>query len=140
MADLVITDAKTVFRRTTLSNGLRIVTESIPSVRSISVGAWIFTGSRDEPADEAGISHFIEHMVCKATARPRMYHIAQRLESVGGYLNAFTTKRPAGYCAWALAERLMRPVARALDLVPEPDSPGKQLEKEKDVVLEEMKM
>ena len=140
MADLVITDANTVFRRTTLSNGLRIVTESIPSVRSISVGAWIFTGSRDEPADEAGISHFIEHMVFKGTARRRMHHIAQRLESVGGYLNAFTTKEFTCYFARALDEHLMRAVDTVLDLVLEPDFPVKELEKEKDVVLEEMKM
>src|SRR5690625_1971549 len=140
MADVVITDANTVFRRTTLSNGLCIVTESIPSVRSISVGAWIFTGSRDEPADEAGISHFIEHMVFKGTARRRMHHIAQRLESVGGYLNAFTTKEFTCYFARALDEHLMRAVDTVLDLVLEPDFPVKELEKEKDVVLEEMKM
>lgn len=133
-------DSPSQFRKTTLPNGVRIITETIPSVRSISVGAWIETGSRDESASESGISHFIEHMVFKGTARRRMHHIAQRLESVGGYLNAFTTKEFTCYFARALDEHLGRAIDTVLDLILEPHFPAREIEKEKDVVLEEMKM
>jgi predicted Zn-dependent peptidase len=129
-----------VFERTVLPDGVRVVTETIPSVRSISVGVWIFTGSRDETPDEGGLSHFIEHMVFKGTRRRRMHHIAQRLEAVGGYLNAFTSKEYTCYYARALDEHLARSLDAILDLVLEPSFPAREVEKEKDVVLEEMKM
>lgn len=128
------------FRRTELPNGVRVVTETIPSVRSIAVGAWIFTGSRDEAQEESGISHLIEHMVFKGTQKRRTHHIAQRLESVGGYLNAFTSKEYTCYYARALDEHLDRSIDLVCDLVLSPSIPERELEKEKDVVLEEMKM
>lgn len=128
------------FEKTTLPNGLRIITETIPTVRSIAVGLWIFAGSRDETLEEAGISHFIEHMVFKGTSRRRMYHIAQRMESVGGYLNAFTSKEYTCYYARALDEHLERSVDIVSDLILQPNFPERELEKEKDVVIEEMKM
>ncbi|MEZ4698803.1 MAG: pitrilysin family protein [Rhodothermales bacterium] len=128
------------FNKTTLPNGLRIVTESIPSVRSISVGVWVHTGSRDESDAEAGICHFIEHMVFKGTKRRRMDQIARRLESVGGYLNAFTTKEYTCYYARALDEHLDRAIDVTCDLILRPTFPEKELDKEKDVVVEEIKM
>ena len=129
-----------LFRKTTLDNGVRLVSESIPSVRSISVGVWIGTGSRDESNQESGISHFIEHMVFKGTEKRRMHHIAQRMEAVGGYINAFTSKEYTCYYARALDEHLERAIDTLADLVISPQFPAKELEKEKDVVLEEMKM
>lgn len=129
-----------LFEKTTLDNGVRVISETIPSVRSISVGAWIFTGSRDEAPDESGISHFIEHMVFKGTKKRRMHHIAQRMEAVGGYLNAFTSKEYTCYYARSLDEHLERAVDTICDLILSPNFPEKELEKEKDVVLEEMKM
>lgn len=129
-----------IFQKTILPNGVRIVTEAIPSVRSISVGLWISRGSRDESLSEAGISHFIEHMVFKGTTRRRMHHIARRLESVGGYLNAFTGKEYTCFYARALDEHLERSVDLLCDLIQAPSFPEKELEKEKEVVLEEMKM
>lgn len=129
-----------LFKKTELENGVRVVTEAIPSVRSISVGVWIGTGSRDEEADESGISHFIEHMVFKGTEKRRMHHIAQRMEAVGGYINAFTSKEYTCYYARALDEHLERAIDTVSDLVVSPNFPAKELEKEKDVVLEEMKM
>lgn len=129
-----------LFRKTTLDNGVRVVSESIPSVRSISVGVWINTGSRDEAEGECGISHFIEHMVFKGTEKRRMHHIAQRMEAVGGYINAFTSKEYTCYYARALDEHLERAIDTVSDLVVSPQFPVKELEKEKDVVLEEMKM
>jgi predicted Zn-dependent peptidase len=128
------------FQKTVLPNGVRVISETIPSVRSVAVGVWIFTGSRDEQEAECGISHFIEHMVFKGTARRRMHHIAQRMESVGGYLNAFTSKEYTCYYARALDEHLDRAIDTVCDLILEPDFPEKELAKEKDVVLEEMKM
>ncbi|MEM8558782.1 MAG: pitrilysin family protein [Bacteroidota bacterium] len=129
-----------VFERTILPNGLRVVTEQIPSVRSVSVGVWIGAGSRDESPDEAGLAHFIEHMVFKGTTRRRGHHIAQRMEAVGGYLNAFTSKEYTCYYSRALDEHLERALDVVLDLVLDPTFPEKEIEKEKDVVLEEIKM
>ena len=128
------------FERTVLDNGVRVITEHIPSVRSISVGAWVDAGSRDETASEAGISHFIEHMVFKGTRKRRMHQIAQRMESVGGYLNAFTSKEHTCFYARALDEHLDRAVDTVTDLVLSPTFPEKELSKEQDVVIEEMKM
>lgn len=128
------------FRRTVLDNGVRVISEHIPSVRSISVGAWVDAGSRDEASAEAGISHFIEHMVFKGTRKRRMHQIAQRMESVGGYLNAFTSKENTCFYARALDEHLDRAIDTVTDLVLSPTFPEKELAKEKDVVIEEMKM
>ena len=130
----------TLYGKTTLANGARVITETIPSVRSIAVGVWIHTGSRDEGPASAGISHFIEHMVFKGTARRRMHQIARRLESVGGFLNAFTSKEYTCFYARALDAHLGRAIDTVCDLVLEPRFPEKELAKEKEVVLEEMKM
>jgi len=128
------------YQRSTLPNGVRIVTETIRSVRSISVGAWIHTGSRDEAEGESGISHFIEHMVFKGTSSRRMHQIAQRMESVGGYLNAFTAKEYTCYYARGLDEHLARAIDTVCDLVLSPSFPEREVAKEKDVVVEEMRM
>jgi predicted Zn-dependent peptidase len=137
---VVLEDTLPLFRRSTLSSGIRVLTERIPSVRSISVGVWVDTGSRDEEESESGMCHFIEHMVFKGTATRKMHHIAQRMESVGGYLNAFTTKEFTCYFARSLDEHLTRALDTVLDLVLEPHFPEKEMDKEKDVVIEEMKM
>ena len=78
--------------RAELPNGLVIVTEKMPHVRSVSVGIWLGTGSRGESAEFNGIAHFIEHMVFKGTARRTSEEIAQAMDSVGGMLDAFTAK------------------------------------------------
>ena len=128
------------YKRTVLPNGVRVVSEEIPSVRSISVGVWIGAGSRDEAAERAGISHFLEHMVFKGTKSRRMHHIARRMESVGGYLNAFTSKEHTCYLARGLDEHLDRALDVTCDLVLTPTFPEKEVEKEKDVVVEEIRM
>ena len=97
-------------------------------------------GSRDEPANKAGISHLIEHMVFKGTKHRRMHQIARRLESVGGYLNAFTGKEYTCYYARVLDEQVGRAIDTIVDLALNPVFPEKELAKEKEVVLEEMKM
>lgn len=129
-----------MFEKTILDNGVRVVTETIPSVRSISIGAWVHAGSRDEQAEDSGACHFIEHMVFKGTTKRRMHHIAQRMENVGGYLNAFTSKEYTCFYARALDEHLPRAVDTVCDLILNPVFPERDLEREKDVVIEEMKM
>ncbi len=133
-------DSSPRFQKTTLPNGVRVVSEHIPSVRSVAVGAWLAAGSRDEAPEENGISHFIEHMVFKGTRRRRSHHIAQRMESVGGYLNAFTSKEYTCYYARGLDEHLDRALDVVLDLVVSPTLPEREVEKEKEVIVEEMKM
>ena len=79
-------------RRTVLPNGLLVLTESIPHVRSVSMGVWIDSGSRDEPAALNGISHFVEHMVFKGTTSRSAQQFAREVDSIGGNLDAFTGK------------------------------------------------
>ena len=129
-----------MYHKTLLDSGVRVISEAISSVRSVAVGVWVHTGSRDESPSQAGISHFVEHMVFKGTRRRRMQHIARRMESVGGYLNAFTAKEYTCFEARSLDIHLARAIDAAADLVTEPAFPPKELEKEKGVVLEEMKM
>ena len=78
------------YQKTVLDNGLRVITEEIPFVRSVSIGVWVVTGSRDERAHENGISHFIEHLLFKGTEKRTAFDIAKEIDSVGGTLNAFT--------------------------------------------------
>ncbi len=135
-----IEQAAVLFRRTTLPSGIRIISESTSSVRSISMGLWIEAGSRDETDADAGMCHFLEHMVFKGTEKRRMHQIAQRMENVGGYLNAFTTKEYTCFYARALDEHLERALDTISDLILAPVFPPRELEKEKNVVIEEMKM
>ncbi len=104
------------------------------------MGVWIAVGSRDESDQEAGMCHFIEHMVFKGTTKRRMHHIAQRMENVGGYLNAFTSKEYTCFYARCLDEHVSRALDTVLDLVLNPVFPEREIEREKDVVVEEMKM
>ena len=127
------------YRKTKLPNGIRIVTEEIAHVRSISIGVWIDVGSRDENERSNGISHFLEHMVFKGTKHYGMRQIAWSLESVGGYLNAFTTKEHTCFYARLLDEHLRKAVHVLSDLVQHPAFNKIEMEKEKQVVLEELR-
>jgi predicted Zn-dependent peptidase len=131
--------AESTYKKTILPNGVRIVTEEIPHVRSLSLGFWIETGSRDELPANNGISHFIEHMVFKGTKKRNAKEIAQSIESVGGYLNAFTSKEHTCYYARVLDEHLELATDVLSDMVFQPTFPGKELEKERNVILEELK-
>ncbi len=127
------------YQKTVLPNGIRIVTEDIPYVRSVSFGTWVDIGSRDEHEDNNGIAHFIEHMVFKGTKNYSLKRIARSLESVGGYLNAFTSKEHTCFYARALDVDLATAIGVIGDLLRHPLFEKKELEKEKDVVLEELK-
>jgi len=130
---------ETHYLKSVLSNGIRIISEYIPTVRSVSVGLWVDVGSRYEHTGKNGISHFIEHMVFKGTHRRNMRQIAQSLESIGGYINAFTTKEHTCFYARVLDEHLEKAVDVITDLVKEPTFHPKEIAKEKSVVLEELK-
>lgn len=130
---------ESTYQKTILPNGVRIVTEEIPHVRSLSLGFWIETGSRDEFPENNGISHFIEHMVFKGTKKRNVKEIAQSIESVGGYLNAFTSKEHTCYYARVLDEHLELATDVLSDMVFQPTFPEKELEKERNVILEELK-
>src|SRR5574341_1257889 len=130
---------KSVFHRTILENGIRVVTEKISPFRSISIGLWVNVGSRDEEPKESGLSHFIEHMVFKGTKKRTAKEIAQSLESLGGHLNAFTSREQTCYYARVLDEHLRVAVDVLADLVKNSLLAPTDLEKEKKVILEEIK-
>ncbi len=124
----------------TLPNGVRLVTETMPHVRSVSLGVWLTRGSRHETADQSGIAHFIEHMLFKGTDRRSAQDIAQQFDSMGGNLDAFTSKEYAGYYIKVMDEHLPRAFDILSDLVLHPAFPADEVEREKKVILEEIKM
>lgn len=126
--------------KTELANGLKIVTERVESVKSVAVGIWVKTGSRDEPDEKAGITHFLEHMLFKGTKNRSAYDIAQSMESVGGYMNAFTSNEYTCYYTRSLDTELNQALDVLTDMVKNSEFPEPEIGKEKKVVLEEMKM
>src|SRR5580704_15420411 len=126
--------------RTVLPNGVRVVTERMPHVRSVTVGVWIGTGSREESLEETGISHFIEHMLFKGTKNRSAEQIARSVDSIGGGLDAFTSKELVSYNVKVLDEHLPHAFGIVSDLVRNPLFEKGDIEKEKGVILEELKM
>jgi predicted Zn-dependent peptidase len=126
--------------RVQLRNGIRIVTEYMPYVRSVSLGFWIGSGSRVERGLENGISHFIEHMVFKGTKNRSAEEIARSVDSVGGGLDAFTSKELVSFNTKVLDEHLGLAFDVLADLVQNPLFREQDIEKEKGVILEEIKM
>lgn len=128
----------TEFKKTTLDNGIRVISEEIPTVRSVSIGAWVNVGSRDETSDINGISHFIEHMVFKGTPRRSAQEIAASLESVGGHLNAFTSREQTCFYAKVLDEHPMNAIDVISDIMLNSLFLDDDIKKEKGVVIEEI--
>jgi predicted Zn-dependent peptidase len=126
--------------REVLDNGLRLLTESMPHVRSVSVGVWLTRGSRHEPEDRSGIAHFVEHMLFKGTSSRSAEDIAQAIDSIGGQLDAFTAKEYASYYIKVLDEHLPRALDVLSDIVLHPAFDADDIEREKKVILEEIKM
>lgn len=127
-------------RKTVLDNGLTIVTEHVESVKSVAVGIWAKTGSRNESPKQAGVTHFLEHMLFKGTESRSSLDIAMSMESVGGYLNAMTSSEYTCYYSRCLNTQLERALDVLSDMVLHPAFPKDEIEKEKKVVIEEMKM
>jgi predicted Zn-dependent peptidase len=126
------------YRKSVLPSGLTVVSEALPDRASISAGVWVRHGGRDEPAERLGISHFIEHMTFKGTERRDARALAESLESLGGHLDAFTAREQTCYYARALAEHLPETLDVLADLVSRPRFAPEDVEKEKDVVREEI--
>jgi len=126
--------------RDVLPNGLRLLTERMPSVRSVSIGVWLTRGSRHEPQEQSGIAHFVEHMLFKGTGKRSAEDIAQTIDSIGGQMDAFTAKEYASYYIKVLDEHLPLAVDVLSDIVRNPAFSGQDIQREKKVVLEEIKM
>lgn len=126
--------------REMLQNGLRVVCEEIPYVKSVSIGLWIAAGTRHEEAELNGISHFIEHMMFKGTKRRSARNIAEEVDNVGGQLNAFTGKECTCYYAKMLNTHLELAFDILSDMIFNSTFLPDEIEKEKNVVLEEINM
>jgi predicted Zn-dependent peptidase len=127
-------------KKEVLDNGLTILTERMPHVRSISLGIWLKIGSRSETQEINGVAHFIEHLLFKGTSHRSAEEIARQVDSIGGHLDAFTAKETICYSTKVLDEHL--PIAFDIlsDLVLNPNFDPGDMEKERQVVLEEIKM
>jgi predicted Zn-dependent peptidase len=126
--------------REVLDNGLRLITERMPQVRSVTIGVWLMRGSRHETDARSGIAHFVEHMLFKGTDSRSAEDIAQSIDSIGGQLDAFTAKEYASYYIKVLDEHLPLAVDLLSDIVLRPSFPAEEIEREKKVILEEIKM
>ena len=129
-----------VVRRTTLPNGLRVVTESVPGVRSVSFGAWIGVGSRDETPRQTGAAHFLEHLLFKGTQTRSAWEITAPIEAVGGEMNAFTAKEYTCYYARVLDDDTELAVDTVCDVVLNGRLDAGDIEGEREVILEEIAM
>ncbi len=125
-------------QKTILENGLTVISEHIPTVRSVSAGLWVKAGSRHEHAHENGIAHFLEHMVFKGTQKRTALQIAQSLEKLGGSLNAYTSKEHTLFFTHTLDSHLGVSINILADIVCNPLLLQSDLENERQVVLEEI--
>ena len=126
--------------KTDLDNSLRIVTERIEHVKSASVGIWVNIGSRDEDDSEAGISHFIEHMIFKGTAKRNALQIAKEIDQIGGMSNAFTSKEFTCFHAKVMSDHLPIVTDLLTDIFLNSHFNHDDLERERQVILQEIKM
>lgn len=130
-------DALTV-RLHTLPNGFRIVTEAMPGLKSASCGLWVGAGGRHEAAPQNGIAHFLEHMAFKGTAKRTALQIAEEIEDVGGYINAYTSREMTAYYARCLSADVPRALDVICDIVLNPVFNTADIETERHVILQEI--
>lgn len=129
-----------MIKETVLESGTRIVTESIPEFRSCTLGAWVTTGSRFESEQDAGLAHFLEHLLFKGTKTRTAYDIAKEMDSIGGQLNAFTDKENTCFYARVLDQHVGRAAEILFDMLQNSLLDPKEVEREKGVIIEEIKM
>lgn len=122
----------------TLSNGFRIVTETMPGLKSASIGIWVTAGGRHERADQNGIAHFLEHMAFKGTQRRSALQIAEAIEDVGGYINAYTSREMTAYYARVLENDVPLAVDVIADILLNPVFDQNEIEVERGVILQEI--
>ncbi|WBU63210.1 M16 family metallopeptidase [Paracoccus aerodenitrificans] len=123
---------------TTLPNGLRIVTRHMPGLHSATLGVWVNAGGRDERAEQNGIAHFLEHMAFKGTARRTALQIAEEIEDVGGYINAYTSRDTTAYYARVLAADTGLALDVISDILLNPSFDEREIEIERGVILQEI--
>jgi predicted Zn-dependent peptidase len=126
--------------QTELPNGLRIVTETMPEARSVTLGAWVRVGGRDEPPELSGASHFLEHLLFKGTEQRSARQIAEAVDSVGGEMNAFTAREHTAYYARLPHARLDVGLDILCDVLSEPALRPAEVEAERQVIVEEILM
>ena len=129
-----------MYRKLVLDNGVRVVTERMPTLKSVTVGVWVNIGSRDEHPSQAGYSHFIEHMLFKGTRKRTSAEISCEIDALGGEMNAFTSRETTTYYVKVLDQQLERALELLSDLFHHSSFAPKEIEKEKQVVLEEIRM
>ncbi len=129
---------KNSVQKSTLNNGVRILSRFIPGVRSVSMGIWVNTGSRDEAPEESGIAHFIEHMLFKGTARRDAYELAKAFDAIGGHANAFTASEHTCYHARALDTHLPQMTDLLSDIFLNSRFDPEEIDNERTVILQEI--
>ncbi len=122
----------------TLSNGFRIVTEQMPGLKSASIGIWVTAGGRHERAEQNGIAHFLEHMAFKGTQRRSALQIAEAIEDVGGYINAYTSREMTAYYARVLENDVPLALDVIADILLNPVFDPSEIEVERGVILQEI--
>jgi predicted Zn-dependent peptidase len=128
-----------MYRKDTLSNGIRVVSETLPKSRSVSIGVWVKVGSRHEPREIGGVSHFIEHLFFKGTEKRTAKDIAIEVDSIGGEMNAFTSQETTTYYAKVVDEHLPVAIDILSDILLASKFDAAEMEKERKVILEEIK-
>jgi predicted Zn-dependent peptidase len=128
----------TVYQKSVLPNGIRLVTEELPYSQAVSLGLWLEVGSRDETVTESGLSHYLEHMAFKGTDRRTAYDIAREIDQLGGAGNAFTTRENTCFHIKVLEDQLPRAVDLIIDLAMHPRYQLEDVERERTVILEEI--
>lgn len=123
---------------TTLPNGLRVVTDSIPHVETVTCGLWVDVGARHEPANINGISHVLEHMAFKGTARRSALQIAEEIEAVGGYLNAYTSREATAYHSRILKDNLPLAIDILADILQNSTFDATEFAREQSVIIQEI--
>jgi predicted Zn-dependent peptidase len=129
-----------MYKKMILDNGMRVVTERIPSVKSVSIGIWVNVGSRDEEGTEHGLSHFLEHMFFKGTRRKSAKELAQEMDCLGGEMNAFTSRETTTFYTKVLDDHLPKAIDILSDVFHHSVFDPAEIKKEKKVILEEIKM
>ncbi len=123
---------------TTLENGLRVVTDTIPTVETVSLGVWLNVGTRNETKDINGIAHMLEHMAFKGTKRRSAVQIAEEIEAVGGYLNAYTSRESTAYYARILKDDMPLAVDVLADILQNSTFDAEEFAKEQSVIIQEI--
>jgi predicted Zn-dependent peptidase len=129
-----------MYRKLVLKNGVRVVVERMPTLKSVTIGIWVNVGSRDEGAGEAGLSHFLEHMFFKGTRTRSAAQISREIDALGGEMNAFTTRETTTFYVKVVDQHLRPALALLSDLFHHSRFGSREVAKEKQVVLEEIRM